>query len=166
MSNFVNGEVWRSPPARAAVLISSLIAFTACGGGGGVGGGGGGAISGQVSGPTGSNLNQTTVAAFACNNTCQAESDITNTVGGQTVISATNSSANYALPNVPAGKYFVLAVQDTNGSKTLDSGDLVGAVSGVPSPAANVNIKLQPAVINGAGNPSPTALAWRLLRER
>ena len=161
MTDVFSREVWRSPPVRAAALISSLIAFTACGGGAN-----GGAISGQVSGPTGSNLNQTTVAAFLCNNSCQTESDITNTVGGQTVISAANSSANYALPNVPTGKYFVLAVQDTNGSKTLDSGDLVGAVSGVPSPSANVDIKLQPAAISGAGDPSPTALAWRLLRQR
>lgn len=166
MANVFDNSFWRSPPVRAAALASSLIAFTACGGGGGIGGGGAGGISGQVTGPTGSNLKQTTVAAFVCNNTCQAESDITNTVGGQTVISATGSSANYALPNVPAGKYFVLAVQDTNGSQTLDSGDLLGAVGGVPSPAANVNIKLQPATVSGAGDPSLTAMAWRLLRQR
>ena len=165
MSNFVNGEVWRSPPVRAAVLISSLIALTACGGGG-VGGGGGGGISGKVTGPTGSNLNQTVVAAFVCANACQAQTDISNTVSAQTVITATGSSASYALPTVPADKYFVLAVQDTNGSKTVDSGDLLGAVSGVPSPAANVNIELQPAAISGAGDPSPTALARRLLRQR
>ena len=104
--------------------------------------------------------------SFVCANACQAQTDISNTVSAQTVIAATGSSASYALPNVPAGKYFVLAVQDTNGSKTVDSGDLLGAVSGVPSPAANVNIELQPAAISGAGDPSPTALAWRLLRER
>jgi uncharacterized protein (DUF2141 family) len=97
------------------------------------------------------------VAAFACKNACQAEGDITDTVAGQTVISSTTAKASYQLPNVAAGKYFVVAVQDTNGSGKLDTGDLAGAVSGVLSPAANVNIALQPATINSLDALSPAA---------
>jgi uncharacterized protein (DUF2141 family) len=146
--------------SRAALLISALIALTACGGG--VAGGG---ISGQLSGPTNANLNKTSVAAFVCNNACQAESDITNTIASQTVISSAGSNASYQLPNVPAGTYFVLAVQDTNGSGKLDAGDLVGAVSGVPSPAANVNIKLQAATVTAANALGRWARTARLEQE-
>ncbi len=167
MTKVFTGGIWRSNTLRGVTLVSSLIAFTACGGGnGGIGGGAGGSISGQVSGPTGTNLNQTVVAAFACTNSCQAQNEISNTVAGRAVISSTAASANYQLPNVPAGQYFVLAFQDTNGSGKPDSGDLLGAVSGVPSPAANVNIKLQPATINGADVLSPAALARLRLLER
>lgn len=161
MSKVFNGEVWQSTPVRAMVLVSALLAFTACGGAGG-----GSGISGQVSGPTGANLKQTEVAAFVCSGACQSTTEISNTIGGQTVISATGASASYQLPNVPTGKYFVLAIQDTNASGSFDSGDLAGSVSGVPSPAANVNIKLQAVTVNGANDPSLSALARRLLRER
>lgn len=163
MMKVFGNRIWRSNTLRVATLVSSLIAFTACGGGGA---NGGGSISGQVSGPTGTNLNQTVVAAFVCTNACQAESEITNTLGGRTVISSTAASANYQLPNVPTGKYFVLAFQDTNGSGALDAGDLLGAVSGVPSPAANVNITLRPATTAGADALSPAALERIRLLER
>ena len=142
--------------SSAAALVSLLIAFTACGGGdnGGIGGGGGN-ISGQVSGPTGSNLNQTAVVAFVCTNACQAANEVTDTIGGQIVISSTSARANYQLPNVPAGKYFVVAFQDTNGSGALDAGDLAGAVGSVPSPAANVNITLRvTTAVTGALSPA------------
>ena len=165
MTNVSSGGIWRSNTVRAAALVPLLIAVTACGGGNG-GIGGGGVISGQVSGPTSANLNQTIVAALVCNNACQAESDITSTVAGRAVISGTSASANYQLTNVPAGQYFVLALQDTNGSGAVDAGDLIGSVSGVPSPAANVNIKLQPATVAGAGALSPAMLARMRLLER
>ena len=167
MTKVSSGGIWRGNTLRAAAVASSLIAFTACGGGGNGGiGGGGGSISGQVSGPTGTNLNQTVVAAFVCTNACQAETDVTDTVAGRTVISSTSARSDYQLPNVPTGKYFVVALQDTNGSGAIDTGDLFGAVSGVPSPAANVNITLQPATINAADALSPAMLEQLRLLER
>ncbi len=165
MTKIFGSGIWQSKRGQAlqaAALVPVLIAFTACGGAGGGGaggggaGGGGGSIAGRVNGPTDSNLNQTVVAAFVCNNACQADSDITNTVGGRAVISSTSASANYQLANVPAGKYFVLAFQDSNGSGKLDAGDLLGAVSGVPSPAANVDIALK--LATAADAPSPQTL--------
>jgi hypothetical protein len=151
------------------VLLGGLIALSACGGSGGgnVGGGGGGGgtagtISGRLTGPTGANLNPTAVAALVCRNQCQTQADITETIGGQTVVTTSGSSAQYQLANVPAGLYFVLAYQDTNGSGQVDAGDLVGAVRGVPSPSANVNITLQAASPASAGAFNPAAVA-RLL---
>ena len=160
-SNAAQRSIWHAKIWQGALLTSIALGFTACGGGGT-----GGAISGQLSAPTNANLNQTVVAAFVCTNACQSQSDITDTLGGRTVVSSTASSASYQLPNLPTGKYFVLAVQDTNGSGKLDTGDLLGAVSGVPSPAANVNIKLEPATVAAAGSLNPLTVARSLLRER
>jgi Uncharacterized protein conserved in bacteria (DUF2141) len=126
---------------RYALGIGIALALSACGGAGG----GPGTISGQVTGPTGSNLNKTAVGAVLCKTDCKAQGDITNTVGGETAVTTTGSSATYQIPNVPKGTYAVVAVQDTNGSGTLDVGDLLGVVTGVPVPAQNVNIQVQPA---------------------
>ncbi len=144
-------KVWKD-----IILVSSLIGFTACGGGGG-------AISGQLSGPAGSNLSQTEVAAFACKNDCQVQTDVSDTVAAQTVVTATGSQANYQLANVPGGKYLIVAAQDTNGSGKLDAGDLIGAVKGVPSPSSSVNIQLQLATAAGSAPFNPAAVVRQLV---
>jgi uncharacterized protein (DUF2141 family) len=130
-----------------AIALGSSLA--ACGGGGASGG-----ISGQVVGPNGSNLNGAVVAAFLCNNNCQSQNDLTQTIGGRTTITASTSSANYQIANVPPGKYIVLAVQDTTGDGQIGAGDLVGTTSSVVTPpASNANIQLQlatNAVIDGS----------------
>jgi hypothetical protein len=145
---------------RYILGIGIALALSACGGGNG-------AISGQVTGPTGSNINKTAVGALLCKTDCSTQADITNTVGGETALTTTGSSASFQLPNVPKGTYFVLGYQDTNNSGAVDVGDLIGAVSGVPSPSQNVSIQLKPATAAaGVASFANPALIKQLLETR
>jgi hypothetical protein len=147
---------------RYVLGIGIALALSACGGAGG----GNGTISGQVTGPTGSNLNKTAVGALLCKTDCSTQADITQTVGGETALTTTGSSAAFQLTNVPKGTYFVLGYQDTNNNGAVDVGDLIGAVAGVPAPAQNVNIQLKPATAAvGVARFANPALLKQLLQE-
>jgi TPP-dependent trihydroxycyclohexane-1,2-dione (THcHDO) dehydratase len=140
---------------KVVVCTGVGVALVACSGGSSDN------IAGQVSGPNGSNLNGTSIAALLCNNNCQTESDLTQTVGGRASITATGSSSAYQMANVPAGKYIVLAVQDTNGDRQIGTGDLVGTTSSVVTPpATNANIQLQPFTANAASKWTNLESLW------
>jgi hypothetical protein len=79
-------------------------------------------------------------------------------------IVTTASTGAYLLPDVVAGPWTVFAWQDTNGSGTINSGDLYGATPGVlvsagtPSTGVNVSVRevpigTSPITIASAGDP-------------
>ena len=134
-------RLFRNTLSKLLSMSAIGVSFVACGGGGG----GSGSIAGQVSAPRGSSLSGTVIAAILCKNDCKTEADVTKTIGGRASLTATGSNANYEITAVAAGKYLVLAVQDTNGDGAIGTGDLIGAASAAVSPpTSNANIGMQP----------------------
>jgi len=112
-------------------------------------------IDGTVTAPEGYDVLNTIVAACAseaCNPEVDGASD-----GTQITTSGTSSAYTVY---VAAGQYTVIAIQDINGNRILDAGDLLGAYPSVQAPTAvsapmsNVDISLVE-YVGGTGSTAP-----------
>ncbi|HEX7021883.1 MAG TPA: hypothetical protein VF171_03430 [Trueperaceae bacterium] len=137
-----------SAPKSNATIRMRILSGGGGGSGGGSGGGGtGSSISGTVMAAPGADIAGTIVAACTDTSNCPFS----------TLIQQSGSSADYTLPDVPAGQYAVIAWLDTNGNNTVDPGEdfgCAGATEGncafVTAPASGVDIQLQHAASGGS----------------
>ncbi len=109
-----------TPVSAPATNINITMQPVRGGGGDDSGGSEGQTISGTVTAPPGSDVNNTNVLA------CDAELKC---VAG-TVIGQNGPSASYTIPNVPDGNWNIVAVKDVNNNNRLgDTGDFFGCHS-------------------------------------